>query len=114
MALFANVDNLIDEAKNFGKQFADSGLKAHQLRRIYDRVQNIKEKAESKGIAAEIIGELKLLKPQLAYAASRKENLKPLQEKLSELIDKIKSPKDVREFFDFLQSILAYHKYFAE
>lgn len=56
-----------------------------------------------------------LLKPKLAYATARKDNektnpVKPLNDVLSEAIDKIKDTPDFYRLENLIESIIAYHK----
>lgn len=114
MALFDSKKELVDSADKLGEELAEK-VKSHQLRRIFETVQRIYERTEPKGdLDMELKGELQLLKPQLAYTVSRKPELKSLQTKLTELVNKIEQSSkasDVKELYQFVQSILAYHKY---
>lgn len=113
MALFNSAKELVSEAEDLGNQLANAGLKAHQLRRLYEKVQSIQARAADAQLNRQIQDELQLLKPQLAIAAHRTSNLKPLQQRLTVHIDRIgDNPQRLKEFYNFLQSILAYHKYY--
>jgi len=52
-----------------------------------------------------------LLKPKLAYAVSRKEELLPLYQILEVAIPKIKNRKDFKYLVDFVESVVAFYKY---
>lgn len=58
-----------------------------------------------------------LLKPKIAYAAGRKREVKPFQEFVDELIDALLNSNDkekaVQNFFNIVESVVAYHKYFG-
>ncbi|MCL0038898.1 type III-A CRISPR-associated protein Csm2 [Dehalococcoidia bacterium] len=112
MALFEATQDLVNEAEELGLQLAEAELKAHQLRRVYEKVQYIYERAQNaERLSQTDIAELQLLKPWLAYAASRKPQLKGLQQRLKDLIDEVgDSPDKLKELYRFVQSILAYHK----
>ena len=81
-------------------------VKTHQLRRIYESVSSIY--LDSKDNKASL-DRVFLLKPQLAYAADRERGLTGFKQVLTELIDRIKTPEELKEFYDFVQSVLAYH-----
>lgn len=114
VSLFKDANELVNEAKTYGNALAKSDLKAHQLRRIFETVQSIDEAVELTGtLSGKLQGRLKLLKPQLAYLASREEKLKGIQDRLSGLIDQVRGPEELKELYDFVQSVLAYHRSFG-
>ena len=111
MNIFDNPNELVQKAEQLAKILANKKVKTHQLRRIYERVQYINETANTAGYD-KVSSDIKLLKPQIAYAVSRKENLEPLFDQISVILDKVKSSKNVREFYDFFQSLMCYHRYY--
>ncbi len=115
-SLLSDTKRLVEKANEFGERLANDGIKAHQLRRIYDTVQSIHSASGEKGqLSADQKARLIFLKPLLAYLASKKDNLKALQTDLSSLIDEIGDDyKKLDRFYRFLQSILAYHKYYEQ
>ena len=112
MTLFATTKDMVEEAEKFGQTLAGAGLKAHQLRRVYEKIQCIYEGTQNlERLGKRDVAELQLLKPWLAYAASRKSQLKALQQRLKDLRDKVNDdPKELQELYHFVQAILAYHK----
>lgn len=112
MALFTATKDMVEEADRFGRALANAGLKAHQLRRVYEKVQDIYERTRDlECLRPSDVAELQLLKPWLAYAASRKPRLTELQQRLKDLVDKVEdNPKELKELYHFVQAILAYHK----
>jgi CRISPR type III-A-associated protein Csm2 len=112
LSLFKSAKELVKEAEGFGSQLAVSGLKAHQLRRVYEKVQDVYERAQNaEHLSPGDIADLQILKPWLAYTASRKEQLRKLQQRLTGLIDQVDdSPAKLKELYRFVQAILAYHK----
>jgi len=81
-------------------------------------VQAISEQVNKTGsLSPTDNGKLKLLKPQLAYIAYRKKDVPEmdrLQYRLAELINDIQNDTEkFKRFYYFLQSILAYHKYYG-
>jgi len=114
MALFNSAQELVMKAETLGRHLANTELKAHQLRRLYEKVQSMQARAADTDLSRQMQDELQLLKPQLALAAHREAKLKRLQEELTALIDRIgHDPQRLKEFYNFLQSILAYHKYYG-
>ena len=108
-------DELVKKARFWGENLSDAGLKTHQLRRIYDTVQGIYSQSDGKRLTQEQKDKLQFLKPLLAYVSSKKDNLKSLHEQLNPLIDEIGDDyRKLNNFYRFLQSILAYHKYYEE
>ncbi len=119
MPLFKKPEDLVDEAKTRGENLARAGLKTHQLRRIYETIQSVYYRAErshSPRLLPADRGRLLLLKPQLAYVSrEKKETLEPFSKRIQDLIDGVgDDPDNLREFYDFVQSVLAYHKYYQE
>jgi len=107
MPLFESDKELVDEAEIVAGKL--KGVKTHQLRRIYSQVQSIYRQSEQNFNSAK--SRLILLKPQLAYAESRNDKLKPLSTKLIGLIDKVgDSPENLEKFYQYVQSVVAYHK----
>ena len=112
MALFDNnADQLVNTAEEIAYKLANGKVKAHQMRRIFEQVQYIHDKVFHSGFT-KVQRDLKLLKPQLAYAVHRKPELSPLHEEFSRLVDRISDKEDVQEFYDFLMAVMCYHKYY--
>ncbi len=51
-----------------------------------------------------------MLKPRLAYAASKKPEVIRIKNVFSKCIDKIQGPEDFSRFVSFFEAILAYHR----
>lgn len=99
---------LVKAAEDLGNQLENKGLKASQIRKIYNAVKKI----EWSGFDQK---QLVLLKPKLAYAAARdRERQKPvtlLKDVLTVAIDQVGDiPEKFQNFVDFFEAILAYHK----
>ena len=98
-----------------GKELARD-IKTNQIRNIYGAVQHIRVRASRPQPDIEDINRrLIFLKPKLAYASGRQNNLKGLRDVLVQAIDSVvrsKDPKKAREnFFILMESIVAYHKF---
>lgn len=96
------------------------GLKTAQLRRFYGSLLNIKASVsrigtESKADSAfksKIIPQILMLKPLLANAKARhRRAITPFFEVMNPLFDVVKDRDDYDRFCDFVEAIVAYHKY---
>jgi CRISPR-associated protein Csm2 len=104
---------LVDRAKRVGEALADKELTTSQIRNVFGVVRQI----EMHGYADPTQQrQLLLLKPKLAYAKGReskrekREALEYLEAVLSPAIDLVQSEEHFRNFFDFFEAILAYHR----
>lgn len=105
-------DKLVDLAEKMGDFLANRiRLKTSQIRKFLDAVNEIKSKGslekEEKFFRSECI----LLKPKLAYAAGRQDEVKPLMAVLAPCIDRVHNKADFDRFYRFVESIIAYHRY---
>lgn len=107
MALFDSDETLVNEAKGIAEKLGN--VKTHQLRRIYSQIYSIYQQSKQ-GDFSSAKSRLILLKPQLAYAESRKKELKPLTTRLVGLIGGVGKPEDLKKFYQFVQSVVGYHK----
>ena len=97
-------DTLVEAAKSLGQRLAAKKLKTAQIRKVYSAVKKIQLNREFNR------NELVMLKPKLAYAAARKDEVKGLKEALTEAIDHVNNEITFKTFVDFFEAILAYHK----
>lgn len=105
---------LVSFADSLGKRLVRDGLKANQIRAIFDEVRQI----ESLWLQDEdqALHKVHLLKPKLAYRAARsKEGVPILNGVLTPAIDAvIEDPATAKEkfqrFTEFFEAIIAYHK----
>jgi len=101
-------ENLVKDAERLAGYLwsVGSGLKTAQLRKIYGEVKRMDmEFKRTKFDKDRIV----LLKPKLAYAANRKDEVKPLKKVLDECIDKVHDEADFKKFMSFFEAILAYY-----
>jgi len=87
-------------------------LKTSQIRKFLDAVNSIKSRGRAKKEEASFFRrETLLLKPKLAYAAGRQDEVKPLMEVLDPCMDKVKDEDDFLNFSRFVEAIIAYHRF---
>ena len=106
---------LVNEAEKLGKQIShrDFGVTTSQIRKVFSAVKKIQMGEEFQ------LNELILLKPKLAYVAARssdkrKTSTEKLRDALTQAIDKVgDDPKRFKNFVDFFEATLAYHKAFG-
>ncbi len=99
------LNNKNEKGKKIGKK---QELTTSQIRNIFGAIKKI----EQKGFEEK---EFMLLKPHLAYASTRgKQGVKDLAKVLNTGIDAVlqssEKEKAFKNFFDFFESILCYHK----
>ena len=98
---------LVKVAEELGQHLNSKGLTTSQIRNVFGSVK----KMEMRGFKEK---ELLLLKPKLAYAASRpgsKPGTKDLKVILSAAINYVgDSQKHFENFCDFFEAILSYHR----
>lgn len=119
---------LVENSKKLGIKYADAKgaekrISTTQLRKIFSEISRVKfEWKKNEKDMAKLITQLQLLKPKLAYIAGKarkKEEqnaLDNLKKDLEDAIDKVinsKSEDEANNFFIFVESILAYHKYYS-
>ena len=95
---------LVDAAENLGKKLNSSRLKTAQIRKVYGAVKKIQVSEEFRR------NDLIMLKPKLAYAAARNPAVTDLKDALTQAIDKVNSPERFKNFVDFFEATLAYHR----
>ena len=107
-------NSLVEKVKAFGEEIKRGDLTTSQIRQVFTKVKAI----EAKGIERRS-GELVMLKPLLAYAASRNAKavgLQSLKEMLSLGIDEVINGAEThlaeryRNFCKLFEATLAYHR----
>ena len=105
---------LVSFADSLGQRLVNEGLKANQIRAIFDEVRQI----ESLWLQDEnqALHKVHLLKPKLAYRAARsKEGVPTLNGVLTPAIDSVvedpaTAKRKFQRFTEFFEAIIAYHK----
>lgn len=96
------LDNLKELVRDLLGKYKD-GISSSQLRNVFSRVKNIKEPKE-----------LYALRPKLAYIYGRpnsKKGMKRLINYMDEQIKNVDSKEKLKQFQNFFESVIAYHKY---
>jgi CRISPR-associated protein Csm2 len=110
---------LVEKAREIAKDELLKGkneVSTSQIRNIYGTVKKLEMRSRNEEgvVSEEVIGELMLLKPKLAYVAGRHkrvEGLQCLRDVLCEAIDCVYDrPQRFDMFCKFFEAILAYHR----
>lgn len=113
LSSFSNLpaEEIVYFGEQIGKKLAKPlGLKTSQIRKFFDKLKSIQTEV-SKENFQKFHDEIILLKPKLAYAAGRQNQVKHLMEVIDPAISKIKNYEDFLRFVQFVETIVAYHKY---
>lgn len=108
--LSGNGEKLVKDAEEFGKYLGDGRLSTSQIRNIFSDVKKMKSFEKNKK-------DLILLRPKLAYVAGRHKKrtrvIADLQKVMDKCIQGVKDDESFKNFQDFFEAILAYHKYYS-
>ena len=116
------IDDAIEYAEVIAKDMRK--VKTHQLRRFFLAVKNIQNSVNSKNLEEsdpfplDEHAELQMLGPQLANAVGRlsgseKIAMRNLLDILQPVFRTVKKNNDFVRFVNFFESIIAYHKFYA-
>jgi len=112
-----NFERLVDDANKMGKFMVDEKVKSTQFRRIFTHIKRIQtrlkknENETDQRIPDEIMKEIYILKPKMAYTAGRHTNLEFLYKIMIDFINEIKTREHFDIFYHFIEATLAYHKF---
>ena len=96
---------LVEAAEKLGEKLVARNLKTSQIRKVYGAVKKIQMGDKFHR------NDLIMLKPKLAYAAARNNEVTDLKDALTQAIDRIgDDPQRFKNFVDFFEATLAYHK----
>jgi len=110
-------EKIIEIADKEGKNFKQ--IKTNQIRNFFAAVLSIKNKVQSmdKFDFEKIKTDILLLKPKIAYAAGRKKEVEPfknfIDELVAALIESTDKEKATQNFFNIIESVVAYHKFYG-
>ena len=96
-------EDLVKASEVLGRKLKNQGLKTAQIRKIYSAVKKIERGGFEQN-------KLIMLKPKLAYAAARNKSVAELKDALIQAIDEIDNSEKFKNFVDFFEATLAYHK----
>jgi CRISPR-associated protein Csm2 len=108
-----SAERLVEMASQMGDFLANRiRLKTSQIRKFLDAVNEIKSESLQQGADdAFYRSKCMLLKPKLAYAAGRQDEVKPLMSVLVPCIDRVHGKGDFSNFYRFVEAIMAYHRF---
>lgn len=108
---------LVTKAEEFGKRLKEKNVKRSQFRRVFTHIKKIQTNVESKkldkttNIPGEILKEILLLKPKMAYTAGRHTNITDFYDVVVKFVNAMKTVTEFNRFYDFVEATLAYHRY---
>ncbi|MEJ5185549.1 MAG: type III-A CRISPR-associated protein Csm2 [Candidatus Geothermincolales bacterium] len=105
-----NVDELIEMSHELGKEWKNENISTSQIRKVFSEIKRMEMDFQAGKFDLERV---KLLRPQLAYMAGRKKELRGFKELMDAFIVKIKDREDFFWMARFVESILAYHKFYG-
>lgn len=121
------IENLIKIAEDKGKYFSRvQKIKTHQIRNFYAAVnqlkldydRSIKNDGDFNQVWEKFNRELVLLKPKLAYAKGRNGAVRPFTKFMTQAIDLTleaqQKDKALENFFQLVQAVVAYHKFYGD
>lgn len=103
--------------KVYGKNFKE--IKTNQVRNVFSSVIALRTRLKNeKTVSTEILSELVLIRPQIAYAAGRQpKTLKPFYDFMDKAINCVTSSREqmkaIKNFISLIEAIVAYHKFFG-
>ena len=108
--LSGDVEKLVEDAKQFGEYLGRGRLTTSQIRNIFSSVKRLESFKKNET-------ELLLLRPKMAYVAGRHGKrtrvIRDLQEVMDKCIQEVRDEVSFKNFQDFFEAILAYHRYYG-
>ncbi len=99
------IDEIFATTESFVRKYGKD-ITTHQLRNIFQEIKKAKDLAS-----------LKLIRPNLAYIAGRlegkAENAKSFVAFIDSLIKEVKDESQLENFKDFMEAVVAYHKFYG-
>jgi len=112
----ADYNELVKKAEELGIRLKDRNVKRSQFRRVFTHIKKIQTNVESKklektaDIPGEILKEILILKPKMAYTAGRHKNIKDFYDVVVKFVNGMKTVTEFNRFYDFVEATLAYHR----
>ena len=132
-------DAIVRIAEEQGRTFKNAGIKTNQIRNFYAEInmmkldfqellRNVRKGRGASASNADKLDKLNrrmiLLKPKLASAAGRQRKVKEVYQFVSLAIEGVKEASKhkneqewidgLQNFFDLIESVVAYHKYYGD
>lgn len=107
-----SADDLVRFTDELGLELKENRVTTSQMRKIFSEIKHMD--IETRSAAREgafNTDKVKLLKPKIAYLAGRESKLKPFKRVMDALIDKVEDEGDFGRLADFMEAVMAYHKY---
>ena len=113
-------EKIVEITRDSGRLYAERRITTSQIRNIFSRIISIRtDYKKNNKFNDKIKRDLILLKPLLAYAKGRKNNVEPLQKLLFDCIDGVVGDKvqnkeaAMENFFAIVEGIVAFHKFYG-
>lgn len=112
-------EEIVREAETVALQLATKDrLKTGQIRNFYSGITRMRTEYTTSGYSEKVKQQLVMLKPKLAYAAGRQLAVKAtFYPRLRDAVDGVLAANDkdkaLENFFMFVESIVAYHKFYG-
>ncbi|MFG6098458.1 type III-A CRISPR-associated protein Csm2 [Leptothoe sp. ISB3NOV94-8A] len=103
------VRDLVKHAEKLGPVLRQQRLETNQIRKFLDAINQLKARLITSSFN-EIEADIILLKPKLAYAATRQNAVEPLKRVMTAAIEKTRDEHDFKRLVQLIESIIAYHK----
>lgn len=100
------LDEIIESIKAYVKAYV-KGVSTSQLRNIYSKIKPLKKEED--------INQLKLERPKIAYIIARqqdKQDAVAMMLVIDDLMKSVKTKSQLDNFQYFMESVVAYHKYY--
>ncbi len=104
---------LVAMAEDFGRVLAKNvRLKTTQVRKFFEAAKRVAAGLRTQP-DFDLAGECAALRPMLAYMAGRIDTVRPLMRVLDPCLQKVQTAADFEAFYRFLESTLAYHRFYG-
>jgi len=109
-----SADDLVEFCDQFGNELKEDKVTTSQMRKVFNEIKSMHRETRSPGHQEAFNPDrVKLLKPKIAYLAGRETRLKPFKRVMDALIDKVRDEHDFGRLADFMEAVIAYHKYYG-
>ncbi|RRJ30246.1 type III-A CRISPR-associated protein Csm2 [Halocatena pleomorpha] len=111
------VRKIDNTGERLGKRFAENDVSTSQLRKVFGEIKRAENEFKFEDDTEQAKQTLFLIKPHLAYAAARKEEMQDVKDEISRFMDLVVgdcSDEDMEIFFRIMEATVAYHSYYTE